>query len=90
MLQDVHVICFYAQRTDENKQFLFLEYAAGGELFDRIGRSIVIIIIIIIVVTTITSTIILIIIIKTTLLPLLFAITCCSSICSNNHIDNIN
>ena len=38
MLHDVHVIRFYAQRTDGSKQFLFLEYAAGGELFDRIGK----------------------------------------------------
>lgn len=38
MLQDVHVIRFYAQRTEGNKQYLFIEYASGGELFDRIGK----------------------------------------------------
>lgn len=37
MLQDVHVIRFYGQRTEGNKQYLFLECAGGGELFDRIG-----------------------------------------------------
>lgn len=36
MLQDVHVIRFYGQRTEGKKQYLFLECAAGGELFDRI------------------------------------------------------
>ena len=39
MLQDVHVIRFYAQRTEGNKQYLFLECAGGGELFDRIGEE---------------------------------------------------
>lgn len=38
MLQDVHVIRFYGQRTEGKKQYLFLECADGGELFDRIGR----------------------------------------------------
>lgn len=36
MLQDVHVIRFYGQRTEGKKQYLFLECAGGGELFDRI------------------------------------------------------
>ena len=38
MLHDVHVIRFYGQRTEGKKQYLFLECADGGELFDRIGR----------------------------------------------------
>ena len=38
MLQDVHVIRFYGQRTEGKKQYLFLECAGGGELFDRIGK----------------------------------------------------
>ena len=38
MLQDVHIIRFYGTRTDGEKQYLFLEYAAGGELFDKIGE----------------------------------------------------
>lgn len=40
MLHDVHVIRFYGQRTEGKKQYLFLECADGGELFDRIGRLI--------------------------------------------------
>lgn len=40
MLLDVHVIKFYGQRIEGSKQYLFLEYAAGGELFDRIGESV--------------------------------------------------
>ena len=40
MLQDVHVIRFYGQRTEGKKQYLFLECAGGGELFDRIGKFI--------------------------------------------------
>ena len=42
MLQDVHVIRFYGQRTEGKKQYLFLECAGGGELFDRIGKEILI------------------------------------------------
>jgi serine/threonine-protein kinase Chk1 len=41
MLQDVHIIRFYGSRTDGDKQYLFLEYASGGELFDKIGEVIV-------------------------------------------------
>lgn len=40
MLQDVHIIRFYGTRTDGEKQYLFLEYAAGGELFDKIEPDI--------------------------------------------------
>ncbi|EDO30712.1 predicted protein [Nematostella vectensis] len=40
MLQDVHVIKFYAQRVENSKQYLFLEYSSGGELFDRIEPDI--------------------------------------------------
>ena len=38
MLQDVHIIRFYGTRTVGDKQYLFLEYASGGELFDKIGK----------------------------------------------------
>jgi serine/threonine protein kinase len=38
MLHDVHIIRFYGSRTDGDKQYLFLEYASGGELFDKIGK----------------------------------------------------
>lgn len=40
MLKDVHIIRFYGSRTDGEKQYLFLEYAAGGELFDKIEPDI--------------------------------------------------
>ncbi|XP_071454661.1 serine/threonine-protein kinase grp [Hetaerina americana] len=36
MLTDPHIIKFYGQRRDGNLEYIFLEYAAGGELFDRI------------------------------------------------------
>lgn len=38
MLRDSHVIRFFGQRTCGNTHYLFLEYADGGELFDRIGE----------------------------------------------------
>lgn len=31
-----NIIQFYGNRRDDNVEFLFLEYAPGGELFDRI------------------------------------------------------
>lgn len=36
MLNDPHIIKFYGQRKEGTIQYLFLEYASGGELFDRI------------------------------------------------------
>ncbi|XP_033106213.1 serine/threonine-protein kinase Chk1-like [Anneissia japonica] len=36
MLTNPRVIQFYGQRKETNVQYLFLEYASGGELFDRI------------------------------------------------------
>ena len=38
MLRDDRVIRFFGQRTCGNTHYLFLEYADGGELFDRIGE----------------------------------------------------
>ena len=38
MLNDPHIIRFYGRRENGNFEFIFLEYAAGGELFDRIGE----------------------------------------------------
>lgn len=37
MLRHQHVIRFFGQRTSGDTRYLFLEYADGGELFDRIG-----------------------------------------------------
>lgn len=39
MLSHEHIIKFYGFRKDGHVQYLFLEYACGGELFDRIGKS---------------------------------------------------
>ncbi|XP_050416175.1 serine/threonine-protein kinase Chk1 [Patella vulgata] len=36
MLNHETIIKFYGSRQDENMQYIFLEYASGGELFDRI------------------------------------------------------
>ncbi|XP_049763820.1 serine/threonine-protein kinase grp [Schistocerca cancellata] len=36
MMSDPHIIRFFGQRREGNLEYLFLEYAAGGELFDRI------------------------------------------------------
>eukprot|EP00112_Aurelia_sp_Birch-Aquarium-sp1_P000782 Seg1076.8 transcript_id=Seg1076.8/GoldUCD/mRNA.D3Y31 product="Serine/threonine-protein kinase Chk1" protein_id=Seg1076.8/GoldUCD/D3Y31 len=36
MLQDPHIIKYYGQRSEGSKIYLFLEYAPGGELFDKI------------------------------------------------------
>ena len=38
MLRHDHVIRFFGQRTCDDVHYLFLEYADGGELFDRIGE----------------------------------------------------
>lgn len=40
MLNDPHIIRFYGRRENGNFEFIFLEYAAGGELFDRIGKMV--------------------------------------------------
>ena len=37
MLRSEYVIRFFGQRTIGSTHYLFLEYADGGELFDRIG-----------------------------------------------------
>jgi serine/threonine-protein kinase Chk1 len=38
MLTDPHIVRYYGQRCEGNVEYIFLEYAAGGELFDRIGE----------------------------------------------------
>ena len=38
MLNDPHIIRFYGRRENGSFEFIFLEYASGGELFDRIGN----------------------------------------------------
>ena len=38
MLRHSNVVKFFGQRTQDNTHYLLLEYADGGELFDRIGE----------------------------------------------------
>lgn len=38
ILQDQHILRFFGKRTQGDVEYIFLEYAAGGELFDRIGK----------------------------------------------------
>ena len=38
MLNHERIIKYYGSRKDGKIQYLFLEYASGGELFDRIGK----------------------------------------------------
>ncbi|XP_054263499.1 serine/threonine-protein kinase grp-like isoform X2 [Macrosteles quadrilineatus] len=40
MLNDSHVIRYYGQRTEGSIGYIFLEYAPGGELFDKIEPDI--------------------------------------------------
>ena len=41
MLRSEYVVRFFGQRTMGATHYLFLEYADGGELFDRIGTMII-------------------------------------------------
>jgi serine/threonine-protein kinase Chk1 len=36
LLTHSNIIKFYGSRNDENNEYIFLEYASGGELFDKI------------------------------------------------------
>lgn len=36
-LNHPHIIKYFGHRTEPGLDYIFLEYAAGGELFDRIG-----------------------------------------------------
>ncbi|XP_067127205.1 serine/threonine-protein kinase Chk1 [Centruroides vittatus] len=40
MLSHENIIKFFGQRQEDNLQYIFLEYASGGELFDRIEPDI--------------------------------------------------
>ncbi|XP_046804980.1 serine/threonine-protein kinase grp [Lucilia cuprina] len=40
MLQDQHILRFFGNRSHGHIEYIFLEYAAGGELFDRIEPDI--------------------------------------------------
>lgn len=38
MLDHENIIKYYGRRHEAKKEYLFLEYAAGGELFQLIGE----------------------------------------------------
>ena len=38
MCNHPNIIRLYGSRQDDNSVYLLLEYASGGELFDRIGK----------------------------------------------------
>lgn len=40
ILQNPHILRYYGKRSQGSIEYIFLEYAAGGELFDRIGEFI--------------------------------------------------
>ena len=39
MLRHEHVVRYYGERKVGDFHYIFLEYADGGELFDRIGMA---------------------------------------------------
>lgn len=39
ILAHPNILKFFGKRTQGTVEYIFLEYAAGGELFDRIGES---------------------------------------------------
>lgn len=38
ILSHQNILKFFGKRTQGTVEYIFLEYAAGGELFDRIGE----------------------------------------------------
>jgi serine/threonine-protein kinase Chk1 len=38
LLKHENVVKCYGSRSDRDRQFIFLEYCPGGELFDKIGK----------------------------------------------------
>ena len=39
LLKHPNIVQCYGSRIEAERQFIFLEYASGGELFDRIGKQ---------------------------------------------------
>lgn len=39
MLNHPYIIKYFGQRSEVGMEYIFLEYASGGELFDRIGNG---------------------------------------------------
>ena len=40
LLKHPNIVQCYGSRMEDDRQFIFLEYCSGGELFDRIGKTI--------------------------------------------------
>lgn len=38
MLRHPNIIRFYGKRQELQQEYIFMEYAAGGELFNKIGK----------------------------------------------------
>lgn len=38
MLSNPNIIQYFGKRSEPTMEYIFLEYASGGELFDRIGK----------------------------------------------------
>lgn len=38
MLSNPYIIQYFGQRSEVKMEYIFLEYASGGEIFDRIGN----------------------------------------------------
>lgn len=39
MLSHINIVKYYGHRRDGSREFIFLEFVTGGELFDKIGKS---------------------------------------------------
>lgn len=38
MMSNPNIIQYFGKRSEPNMEYIFLQYASGGELFDRIGK----------------------------------------------------
>lgn len=38
LLSNPNIIQYFGKRSEATMEYIFLEYASGGELFDRIGK----------------------------------------------------
>lgn len=39
LLKHPNIIQYYGERKERNREYIFLEYASGGELFNKIGMK---------------------------------------------------
>lgn len=40
-LKHPNILQYYGKRSHANFEYIFLEYCSGGELFDKIGKTVV-------------------------------------------------